>query len=895
MNRISTTLQKQLFQPNKVAKLLSQEQPAVVLKQVLQEGQAKLDELFDQSREKRIQELVNARAWLIDQVIIQAWEIQQWPDKVAMIAVGGYGRGELHPHSDIDLLILFDNSVTLDDWHPSIESLVALLWDIGLGLASSVRNLNDCYEQARDDVTIATNLLEARTLRGDTELLHIIYKWVISDDAWGDEAFFKAKVAAQQLRHQRTNNTEYSLEPNIKNSAGGLRDLQIISWIGKRQFGTRFMRDLVKYKYLTKDELETLNQGMAYLWTLRYALHMISGRAEERLLFDHQRQLATYFGYQDNEQQLAVEQFMHKYYRSAMHLAELNQMLLQHFDQAILQKKQPVIVTPINRRFEIRNQMVSACYDYVFKRHPYALIEVYVVLAQESKCIGISASTKRLIHNHCSLIDDNLRCDIRANSLFMELLRSPSGVHSSLLQMKNQGVLGNYLPAFGKIIGQMQHDLFHLYTVDTHSLKVLEKMRQLRHVDEQEHFPIAGRLVRQLPKMELLYIAALFHDIAKGRGGNHSELGVADGIEFCRQHHLGTWDTQLVSWLIRHHLLLSMTAQRCDIDDPDVIYEFAHQMEDQLHLDYLYAFTICDINGTNPKLWNSWRSSLLRQLYNKTQRVLRKGLDTPIDHHALINQNQNDASELLEKAGIDLSAAKRLWNTLGDDYFVRETASNIAWHTEAILEHYQDTPLIAISKVSHHTFESGTQIFVYSKDYTNLFATLCAILGQLNLNIHDARIITADDGHSMDTFVVLDANGDSIDHIPALLKTLRQELAQALNNLEKFAYTIRRRIARTSQLFNVPTQVTINSKPGSDHSIMELITADRPGLLARVGMVFRQQGIKVHRAKIQSIGERAEDVFFITDAQNQLITDQEIINRIKKRICEELDSHQTIR
>ena len=889
MALVSKELQHQLIDHDHLQQQLAALPSVQVLKATLQAGQSQLDDIFQEHKENRINELVHARAWLVDQILRMAWQQYSWPEEAALVAVGGYGRRELHPQSDVDLLILLGNGLDASSWHRCTQEFITFIWDLGLQIGSSVRTLEDCCEQAKNDITIATSLIESHTIIGKADLREQAFDWVISEQAWGNEAFYKARIESQQERHRRTNDTEYNLEPNIKNSPGGLRDIQTIGWIGKRHFGLSNMAQLAGHNYLNKSELDTLRKSTDYLWTIRYALHLIAKRPEERLLFDHQRKLATFFGYEDNEEELAVEQFMHRYYRTAMHLAELNQTLLQLFDQGILHAHEADLVVSINRRFELRNGRLQACYPSLFLRQPFAMMEAFVILAQHPQCQAIGAECKRLIQTYRHLIDDKYRRDIRVNSLFMELLRSPQRMSHTLLEMQRQGVLGDYLPAFNRIVGRMQHDMYHIYTVDAHCMKVVKKMRELLLPKERERFPVASRLVHQLPKIELLYIAGFFHDIGKGSGRDHSVVGAEEVRHFCKQHQLGKWDTELVSWLVRHHLLMSMTAQKRDISNPDIIHEFATKMGDQLHLDYLYVLTVSDINATNPALWNNWRASLLRQLYTATNRVLRLGLDVPVNHQGLIEQSQIDARKLLQAQRFNPASVMRLWKNLGDDYFIRENAKTIAWHTRTILNHQIEGPLVAISETSFSAFEGGTQIFVYTQDKANLFAVLCAILGQLNLDIQDARIITTEDGHSMDTFIVLDSHGNTINETPTLLEQLQERLTQALLYPNDFAYIVQQRQPRAHKLFNQPSSVSLTNPEGRSWTRLELFSADRPGLLAQVGLVFMRLGISLQKAKIQSIGGRVEDVFFITLNNGHRISDEGLLAKLENDICSSLD------
>lgn len=863
--------------------------PMTVYKDAINTINTTLDERFKAGED--IRKLVYGRAWEIDRLLELAWAQYEWPlDKIALIAVGGYGRGELHPCSDIDLLILLSDDVDPEQYHDSISGFLTLLWDIKLDVGSSVRTLSECYQEAQSDVTIATNLIESRTLAGNDDLHVEMYDRVTSEGAWTDKEFFLAKQKEQKGRHQKTNNTEYNLEPNLKNSPGGLRDLQTIGWVAKRHFGSTYIRDLVEDGFLTESELDILNKGELYLWSVRYALHMVCKRKEDRLLFDHQRVLAEFFGYEDQEGSLAVEQFMSKYYRIAMTMSEFNDMLLQHFDEAILRADEEQVIVPLNNRFQIHNDFIEVTYDEVFEHHPFALMELFVLLAQNQQIQGVRATTIRLVRNNRHKVDEAFRNDIRNTSLFMELMRSPDGVSTELKRMTRYGILGPYLPNFGRIIGQMQHDLFHIYTVDAHTMKVIQKCRQFRHQDYREEFPIAHRIVNQLPKIELLYIAALFHDIAKGRGGDHSELGAEDVLEFGERHHLGKWDTHLVSWLVRNHLLMSMTAQRKDISDPEVVHRFAQQVRDVVHLDYLYVLTIADINATNHTLWNSWRATLMRKLYTDTKRSLRRGLENPINKEDRIDQVQNEALQILKRQGADEHVVKDLWSTVGDDYFLRETAQSVAEHSKAILEHKTpDIPLVLIRQTSHRVYEGATEIFIYSPDIQNLFAATVATMDQLHLNIQDARIIVTDSGHALNTYTVLTDDNTPLSENPDHMESIKQRLIEELDDPDDYPEIIQRRVPRQMKLFATPTKVNISNDSVAHQTVIEVLTPDRPGLLAKIGGIFSTHNLSVRKARIASIGERVEDFFFITDSKGMPISDPALCQDLQKEICQQLD------
>lgn len=870
---------------------LDDKPPFKVLKEALNESLEAMNAAFCQGED--IRHLIYGRAWVLDQILTLAWNRFDWPDshKVSLVAVGGYGRGELHPFSDVDILILADG-IEAESFEESISSFLTLLWDIGLDIGSSVRTIDDCYQEAMNDITIATNLIESRTLVGDERLQEQMYERVTSEGAWTDKEFFRAKYAEQIERHQKTNNTEYNLEPNLKNSPGGLRDLQTIGWVAKRHFGATYIRDLVDHGFVTESELDTLNSGELYLWTVRYALHMISGRREDRLLFDHQRSLAEFFKYKDDESALAVEQFMSKYYRVAKAMSEFNDMLLQYFDEVILRADEEQHFRPLNNRFQVHNDYLEVTYDKVFEYHPFALMELFVLMAQNPDIKGVRASTIRLIRNHRHLVDDSFRNDLRNTSLFMELLRSPEGVSTELKRMNRYGILGRYLPEFGRIVGQMQHDLFHIYTVDAHTLKVIQMMRQFRHREHRDSLPVAYRVVNQLPKIELLYIAGLFHDIAKGRGGDHSELGADDVIAFCKRHHIAQWDTKLVAWLVRNHLTMSMTAQRRDLSDPQVIHKFAEQVCDVIHLDYLYVLTVADINATNHTLWNSWRASLLRQLYMETKRALRRGLENPVNKTERIAQVQHEALQALSRMGVTEQAAKTLWESLGDEYFLREEPKAIAHHTQAILEHPSpEAPLITLEKTSYRSHEGATEIFIYTKDAPNLFAATVSTLDQLQLSVQDARIIVSDNGYALNNYTVLTDDDLPLSDNPDYLNNIRQRLIEELDDPDDYPDIVQRRVPRQLKAFATKTRVLVSNDPSLQQTVLEVITADRPGLLARIGHIFVEFGITLRKAKIANVGERVEDFFFITDLNDQPISDPELCERLQKAICEQLDEH----
>lgn len=656
----------------------------------LKSGSQTLKERFENNAPA--DELVIGRAYLVDQLLRYSWRnlFNTTGDDIALIAVGGYGRGELHPHSDIDLMILLA-SIKHEQYKEQIESFLTFLWDIGLEVGHSVRTLKECIKEGTQDITIATNLMEARLLCGPENLFNRMRTVTNTKHIWPSEQFFEAKHEEQKRRHEKFGDTAYKLEPNIKEGPGGLRDIQVIGWVTKRHFGASTLHELVTNNFLTEKEYSTLIEGQNFLWRIRFALHTLTNRREDRLLFDYQRTLASQFGYEDIDDNLAVEQFMQCYYRTIMELNRLNEMLLQLFQEAIIYAN-----FPINERFRSRMGFMAVTHENVFKQHPLALLEIFLLMEQHQELRGVRANTIRLIRDHCHLIDDEFRNDPRANELFMQIIRQPQGVTHEFRRMNRYGVLAAYLPAFGRIVGRMQYDLFHTLTVDEHSLFVLRNLRRLTVPEFQDEFPLSSNLILNINKPELLYITALFHDIAKGRGGDHSELGAVEARAFCQQHKMDLDDTEFVAWLVQNHLLMSITAQKKDISDPSVIMDFAKKVIDKNHLDFLYLLTVADIRATNPEMWNSWKDALLKELYHGTKKALQQGLEMP-DQKKLISDIREKILPSLKETGFTIEQIDNLWNDLSEEYFLYYTPEEILWHISSIAKREEDEhPLVEV-------------------------------------------------------------------------------------------------------------------------------------------------------------------------------------------------------
>ena len=868
----------QIFDASTFSKtLLGSQQPIALFRAELQRVSEQIAQRFEQG--VPVSDLVTARSDLIDELLYQSWKLHiDNENDMALVAVGGYGRGELHPYSDIDIMLLLRHEPDKKMCH-AIEQFLTFLWDIGLEVGHSVRTVADCIKESRKDITVATNLIEARLLAGPISLFQDMWEKTGPANIWNSRDYFEAKWKEQQQRYARYDDTAYSLEPNIKEGPGGLRDIQMIGWVAKRHFGAETMSGLVRHGFLNKEEYQALMEGQEMLWRIRFALHLLTKRREDRLLFDYQRTLAEQFGYRDNESDLAVEQFMQRYYRTVLGLNRLNEMLLQHFQETILLRNQLEEPAPINSRFQSRNGYIEVTSYKVFQRYPPALLEIFLLLQMGEKLKGVRASTIRLIRSHRHLIDDDFRNDPAAISLFMEIMRQPRRIFYEMSRMNRYGILAAYIPAFANIVGRMQYDLLHLYTVDEHTLKLLSNIHRLTIPEYQHEFPISSRLMQTVPKQELIYIATLFHDIAKGRGGDHSKLGAVDALEFCRHHHLSEYDSGLVSWLVENHLIMSMTAQRKDVSDPEVIQAFASKVVDATHLDYLLILTVADIRATNPKRWNSWIRSLMVELYTSTRRALLQGLDNIPAQEELIDQKKGEALRILHDDGISPDEVQKHWSRHNADYFLHHSPDEIAWHYRTILSHKSENrPVIAVRRETEH---GGTEILIYGPERKNLFAVSTFLLDKLGLSVVDARFMTTADHRVFNTFLVLD-NGKAVTsshRVEEIVKTLEAGLADDADLPQQ----VTRREPRQLKHFDRPTLVDFSQDSQHQRTNMRLLTRDRPGILSKVGQAFVNCDVHLHNARIATLGADVEDIFIITDQQNRPITDE--VQQEKIRAC----------
>ncbi|ANQ85103.1 PII uridylyl-transferase [Azoarcus olearius] len=819
--------------------------------------------------------LLKGRARLVDQAILRLWRACAIPPEATLVAVGGYGRGELYPCSDVDLLILLAQPAD-GALQARLSTLVGALWDTGLEIGHSVRTVEECLDAAMSDITVQTNLLEARLLTGDAELFADFQARY--NETLDVRAFFKAKQLEQEQRYTRYNDTPYSLEPNCKESPGGLRDLQMLGWIARAAGLGRNWRDLARRRLITGEEASDLRSVERFLQHVRIRLHYLTGRAEDRLLFDHQEKLARIMGVEATVGKRASEVFMQRYYLTAKKVTQINAILLQNYGTEIFPDRGGAAIV-INARFQAVRELLDIRDETVFERHPSALLECFLLMQQRPELKGMTARTLRALWLNRNRINAAFRADPANRALFLQILQEKRGIVHEFRRMNQYGVLSRYLPPWRKILCQMQHDLFHVYTVDQHILMVLRNMRRFTMGEHAHEYPLMTRLILGFERHWLLYVAALYHDIAKGRGGDHSKLGMEDAREFCEDHGLSAEDTELVVWLVEHHLTMSHVAQKEDTSDPEVVRRFADTVGSERKLTALYLLTHADIRGTSPKVWNGWKGKLLEDLFFATQRLLRGA--TP--QQALgLDDRQEDARRLLRYHGLRPGVEDALWAQLDAVYFMRHSPEEIAWHTRLLYFRPEVDEPVVKARVSEG--EEGVQVMVFTRDEKDLFARITGFFGRIGFTILDAKVHTTRHGYALDSFMLQDpGNAAPYRDVVALIE---HELALRLQKGGALERPSSGRLSRQVKHFPITPEVSLRPDDAGRHYILSLVAADRPGLLFDVAEVLAKYGISLQTAKIATLGERVEDTFLLTGAglsqdAHVLRLERELLDRLQ--------------
>jgi [protein-PII] uridylyltransferase len=829
------------------------------------QGKAELLQHFGDSRPTApaATRLLKALARHVDATLIALWDRAGMPAGAALLAVGGYGRGELFPHSDVDVLVLLPPaSVRQPDneaghTQAAIEGFITACWDVGLEIGSSVRTVDECIAEAERDVTVQTALLESRYLCGSRRVFTTFRH--ANTRAMDPKAFLRAKTLEMRQRHQKYEDTPYALEPNCKESPGGLRDLQVVIWVARAAGLGKSWNELAAKGLITPFEVKQLQRNEGLLKLIRARLHMIAGRREDRLVFDLQTAVAESFGYQSSPGQRASEVLMRRYYWAAKAVAQLNQILMLNIEEHV-EGSQHAPMRPISEDFFDRAGVLEVVSDDLYQRKPHAILETFLTHQRAAGINGLSARTLRALYNSRDQMGAAFRSDPVNRATFMQILQEPEGQTHAFRLMNQTSVLGRYLWVFRRIVGQMQHDLFHVYTVDQHILMVLRNARRFFIPEHAHEYPFCTQLALTWDKPWVLYVAALFHDVAKGRGGDHSELGATEVRRFCRDHGIGKEDAALIEFLVREHLRMSRIAQKEDLSDPDVIEDFARRVGTPRYLTGLYLLTVADIRGTSPKVWNAWKGKLLEDLYRQTLRALG-GAKPNLD--AEIEARKEEARHLLNLHSMLPDTEGPLWKTLEVSYFARHDAGDIAWHARSLFRHVQAPEPIVKARPS--SLGEGLQVLVYSPDRPDLFARICGYFDGAGFNILDAKVHTTRTGYALDTFQVTSPQleGQDTAHYRDLISLVETQLAHALDATGPLPEPSRGRISRRVKSFPITPRITLRPDERAQRWLLGVSTSDRSGLLYAIARVLARHHVNLQLAKITTLGERVEDTFLI--------------------------------
>jgi [protein-PII] uridylyltransferase len=833
------------------------------LREQFRNGKAKLLDHFRHARPSATAAsyLVRTLARHVDKTLVDLWQHTSMPPGAALVAVGGYGRGELFPYSDIDVLVLLPPGDVYGNaaLKAAIEGFITACWDIGLEIGSSVRTVAECVAEARRDVTVQTALLESRFLAGSRSLFRAFRE--DTAQAMDAKAFLRAKTLEMAQRHQKYENTPYALEPNCKESPGGLRDLQMLIWIARAAGLGRTWSELAARGLVTAFEVKQLQHNEGILRLVRARLHLVAGRREDRLVFDLQTSVADSIGYRPTRAQRASEVLMRRYYWAAKAVVQLNEIVLQNLEERITGSTD-VPMRPIDERFFDRGGLLEVASDDVYVRDPHAILQTFLIYQTTPGINGLSARTLRTLYNARSLMNGTFRRDPVNRATFMDIVRQPEGQTHVFRLMNETSVLGRYLWVFRRIVGQMQHDLFHVYTVDQHILMVLRNVRRFFIPEHAHEYPLCSQLAAQFDDPWVLYVAALFHDVAKGRGGDHSEIGAREVRHFCREHGVDRENTKLVEFLVAQHLRMSRIAQKEDLSDPEVIESFARLVGSEQRLTALYLLTVADIRGTSPKVWNAWKGKLLEDLYRLTLRALG-GAKPNLD--AETEMRKQEARQILALHSALPGTELPLWAALDIGYFVRHDAADIAWHARSLWRHLKTTVPVVRARLS--SLGEGLEVLVYTPDRRDLFARICGYFDSAGYNILDAKVHTSKTGYALDTFQVVSPLGEQYQR--DLIPMVEAQLAQAVASTGPLPEPARGRLSRRVRSFPITPRISLHPDERGQRWVLGVSTSDRTGLLYAIARVLAKHHINLQLAKISTLGERVEDTFLIDGAELQ--------------------------
>jgi [protein-PII] uridylyltransferase len=853
-------------------------------------GKAALFKEFESGRpsSQSARKLLHGLSHHADATLASLWRAMGMPSDASLLAVGGYGRGELFPHSDVDVLVLTPSALVNDTASgqataQAIESFITACWDVGLEIGSSVRTVEECSLEAERDVTVQTALLEARRVCGSRSGFVVFRR--NQELAMNPRSFLRAKQLEMRQRHQKFEDTPYSLEPNCKESPGGLRDLQMIRWVSRAAGFGRSWSELAADGLATPFELKQLQRNEGLLKLIRVQLHLVAGRREDRLVFDLQQSIAERFGYKAQADQQPSEALMKRYYWAAKAVVQLNQILMLNIEERI-SGMQDMPMRPINDCFFERDGTLEVASDDLYRKHPHAIMQTFQAYQTEGSPKALSVRTLRALYNSRDLMNASFRSDPVNRAAFMSILKAPIGQNLALRLMNETSVLGRYLWVFRRIVGQMQHDLFHVYTVDQHILMVVRNVRRFFIAEHAHEYPFCSQLAMQWDRPYVLYLAALFHDVAKGRGGDHSDLGAVEARRFCREHGVDRDDTGLVEFLVKSHLTMSRVAQKEDLSDPEVIKAFAQMVGSERRLTALYLLTVADIRGTSPKVWNAWKGKLLEDLYRATLRSLG-GAQPQLD--AEIEARKQEARALLNLSLQPPGVEEPLWKTLELSYFARHDSGEIAWHARALSSHLASTRPVVKARVS--PIGEGLEVTVYVRDSADLFARICGYFDSASFNILEAKVHTTRSGYALDTFQVTNPlleysrDGTPSGQYRDFISLVESDLVLSLLSQDPLPEPSRGRTSRRVKSFPITPRITLAPDDRAQLWLLSVSASDRSGLLYAIARVLARHQINLQLAKITTLGERIEDTFLLDGAalshsRTQIAVETELLDAI---------------